>query len=283
MILTRIKILVMQSKLILLSYIPFTEFTYMKYINQFDLKDKIAIVTGASKGIGKDIAVALAQQGAHVVVSSRKQEAVDEVAKEITEQGWHASASACHMGDDADIKKLAENTITVLGGVDIVVNNAAANPVFGPLENAGDDAFDKIMQVNVKGPLNLAKYCLESMKSRGGGAVVNISSIEGITPGEGLGLYSVSKSALIQMTKVMAKEWGKHNIRANAICPGLIKTKFSQALTDNEKILKMVMMKQALPMLAEPQHIAGLALYLSSPASQFITGSIITADGGFTI
>lgn len=273
----------MQSKLILLSYIPFTEFTYMKYINQFDLTGKVAIVTGASKGIGKDMAVALAQQGAHVVVSSRKQEAVDEVAKEIRDQGWLATASACHMGDDADVKKLADNTISALGGVDIVINNAAANPVFGPLEEAGDDAFNKIMDVNVRGPLNLAKYCLESMKSRGGGSVVNISSIEGITPGQGLGLYSVSKSALIQLTKVMAREWGPHNIRANAICPGLIKTKFSEALTSNDKILKMVMMKQALPMLAEPQHLAALALYLSSDASKFITGSVITADGGFTI
>lgn len=255
----------------------------MKYINQFDLTGKVAIVTGASKGIGKDMAIALAQQGAHVVVSSRKQEAVDAVAKEISEQGYLARATACHMGDDAEIKNLAEDTISSLGGVDIVVNNAAANPVFGPIEQAGDDAFNKIMGVNVQGPLNLAKYCLESMKSRGGGSVVNISSIEGITPGQGLGLYSVSKSALIQLTKVMAKEWGSHNIRANAICPGLIKTKFSEALTSNDKILKMVMMKQALPMLAEPEHLTGLALYLASDASKFITGSIITADGGFTI
>lgn len=255
----------------------------MKYINQFDLTEKVAIVTGASKGIGKAIATALAQQGAHVVVSSRKQAAVDEVAQEIRKQGWKATASACHMGDDEDIKRLAENTIQVLGGVDIIINNAAANPVFGPLEAAGDDAFTKIMDVNVKGPLNLAKYCLNSMKGRGGGAVVNISSIEGITPGQGLGLYSVSKSALIQLTKVMAREWGKDNIRANAICPGLVETKFSEALTSNEKIMKMVMMKQALPMVAQPEDIAGLALYLSAPASQFITGSIITADGGFTI
>ena len=255
----------------------------MEISNQFDLTNKVAIVTGASKGIGKAIAVALAQQGAHVVVSSRKQNAVDAVAKEITDQGWKASALACHMGDDEQIQKLAKNTIKVLGGVDIVVNNAAANPVFGPVENAGDDAFQKIMQVNVQGPLNLAKHCLESMKSRDGGSVINISSIEGITPGQGLGLYSVSKAALIQLTKVMAKEWGKDNIRANAICPGLVETKFSEALTSNEKIMKMVMMKQALPMVAQPDDIAGLALYLSVPASQFVTGAVISADGGFTI
>lgn len=255
----------------------------MEISNQFDLSGKVAIVTGASKGIGKAIAEALAQQGAHVVVSSRKQEAVDEVAKEITYQGWKASASACHMGDDDQIKRLAENTIKTLGRVDIVVNNAAANPVFGPVEDAGDDAFQKIMQVNVQGPLNLAKYCLESMKARGGGSVINISSIEGITPGQGLGLYSVSKAALIQLTKVMAKEWGRANIRANAICPGLVETKFSEALTSNEKIMKMVMMKQALPMVAQPKDIVGLALYLASPASRFVTGAVISADGGYTI
>jgi len=255
----------------------------MEMIKQFDLTGKVAIVTGASKGIGRAIAEALAQQGAHVVVSSRKQDAVDMVAKEITDQGWKASASACHMGDDEHIQRLAENTIKVLGGVDIIVNNAAANPVFGPIEQAGDDAFQKIMQVNVQGPLNLAKYCLESMKSRGGGSVINISSIEGITPGHGLGLYSVSKAALIQLTKVMAREWGQAKIRVNAICPGLVETKFSEALTSNEKIMKVVMLKQALPMVAQPSDIAGLALYLAAPASQFVTGSVITADGGYTI
>lgn len=252
-------------------------------LKQFDLTGKVAIVTGASKGIGKAIAVALAQQGAHVLVSSRNQEAVDAVAKEITDQGWKASASACHMGDDDQVNRLAKNTIKALGGVDIIVNNAAANPVFGPLEQAGDEAFQKIMQVNVQGPLNLAKYCLESMRARGGGSVVNISSIEGITPGHGLGLYSVSKAALIQLTKVMAREWGKDNIRANAICPGLVETKFSEALTSNEKIMGMVMKKQALPMLSKPEDMVGMAVYLASPASRFVTGSVMVADGGFTI
>lgn len=255
----------------------------MKFEDSFRLDGKVAIVTGASKGIGKYIALALAQQGASVVVSSRKQEAVDAVAREINDQGWKATASACHMGSDEDINRLAQNTIQSMGGVDIIVNNAAANPVFGPVQNTGDEAFDKIMDVNVKGPLNLSKYCFESMKSRGGGAIINISSIEGITPGQGLGLYSVSKAALIQLTKVLAREWGAASIRANAICPGLVETKFSEALTSDEKILKMVMMKQALPMLAQPEDIAGLALYLASDASKFVTGAVITADGGYTI
>jgi len=255
----------------------------MQIAENFRLDGKVAIVTGASKGIGKYIALALAQQGAKVVVSSRKMDAVTAVADEFKSEGLEAIGIPCHMGDDAQVKSLAEQTIKAFGGIDIIVNNAAANPVFGPVQNAGDDAFDKIMDVNVKGPLNLSKYAYDSMKSRGGGSVVNISSIEGITPGQGLGLYSVSKAALIQLTKVLAREWGPDSIRANAICPGLIETKFSEALTSNDKILKMVMMKQALPMLAQPEDIAGLALFLASDASKFVTGAAIAADGGYTV
>lgn len=255
----------------------------MQIAENFRLDGKVAIVTGASKGIGKYIAQALAQQGAEVIVSSRKLDAVEVVADEFVAAGLKAKGISCHMGDDAQVKALAEETIGTYGGIDIIVNNAAANPVFGPVQDAGDDAFDKIMDVNVKGPLNLAKYAYDSMKSRGGGSIVNISSIEGITPGQGLGLYSVSKAAMIQLTKVLAREWGPDNIRANAICPGLIETKFSEALTSNEKILKMVMMKQALPMLAQPEDIAGLALFLACDASKFVTGAAITADGGYTV
>lgn len=255
----------------------------MQNSEHFNLEGKVAIVTGASKGIGKSIALSLAQHGATVVVSSRKLPAVQEVADEFKAKGLNAVGFPCHMGDDAQVRELAESTIKNLGGIDIIVNNAAANPVFGPVKEAGDGAFDKIMDINVKGPLNLAKYAYESMKSRGGGSVINISSVEGISPGLGLGLYSVSKAALIQLTKVLAREWGSDHIRANAICPGLIETKFSEALTSNEKIVKMVMMKQALPMLAQPEDIAGLAVYLAAPASKFVTGAVITADGGFTI
>lgn len=273
----------MHTNLKFLSYNPDKQLTFMKMNEQFDLKNKVAIVTGASKGIGRAIAEALAAHGAHVVVSSRKQEAVEEVAEAIQKAGHQASAMACHMGDMEAVSALAKGVIVAHGGVDILVNNAAANPVFGPVEEADEAAFDKIMNVNVKGPLELAKHCLESMKSRSGGSIINISSIEGISPGQGLGLYSVSKSALIQLTKVMAKEWGVHQIRANVICPGLVKTKFSEALTADERIVKMVMKKQALPMMAEPEHIAGMALYLASPSAAFVTGAVMTADGGFTI
>ena len=251
--------------------------------NQFRLNDKVAIITGASKGIGKAIAMALGQQGAKIVLASRKQDAVNETARALITEGIDAIGIAAHMGDDAQIKNLVAQTVKIFGGIDIIVNNAAINPSFGPIADTDSDLFDKIMQVNVKGPLAFCKLCYPIMKQRGGGSIINISSIEGLSPGLGLGLYSISKATLIAMTKVLAKEWGADHIRANVICPGLIKTKFSDALTGNEKILKQVLAKQALPQLAEPEDIAGLALFLASNASSFCTGAIYTADGGYTI
>jgi NAD(P)-dependent dehydrogenase (short-subunit alcohol dehydrogenase family) len=254
----------------------------MKISEKFNLEGKVAIVTGSSKGIGKAIALAFAQQGAKVVISSRKQEAVDETAAEFKQEGLAVEAIACHMGDSQQIQHLVGETIKRYGRIDIVVNNAATNPIFGPIEKADGDAFEKIMSVNVEGPLELAKLCFPHLK-KSKGSVINISSIEGITPGHGLGLYSISKSALIQLTKVLAQEWGNKGVRANTICPGLVKTKFSEALTSNEDILKHVLAKQALPQVAEPIDIAGLALFLASDASSFCTGQEFTADGGYTI
>jgi NAD(P)-dependent dehydrogenase (short-subunit alcohol dehydrogenase family) len=251
--------------------------------DKFRLDNKVAIITGASKGIGKAIAKALGQQGAKIVIASRKQEAVDETAKEFLAEGIEAIGIAAHMGDMAQIKNLVEQTVKVFGGIDIIVNNAATNPTYGPIAETDSEVFDKIMNVNVKGPLEFCKLSYAVMKQRGGGSIINISSIEGITPGLGLGLYSISKATLIALTKVLAKEWGADKIRANVICPGLIKTKFSEALTGNEKILKHVLAKQALPLLAEPEDIAGLALFLASEASSFCTGAVYTADGGYTI
>ncbi len=255
----------------------------MNILDRFRLDGKVAIVTGASKGIGKAIALALGQQGAKVVVSSRKQEAVDEVVAEFKKEGIEALGIACHMGDMPQVQQLLELTRKAFGGVDIIVNNAATNPVFGPVVSTDTAAFDKIMDVNVKGPLELAKLAYPIMKERGGGSVINISSIEGITPGQGLGLYSISKSAMIAMGKVLAREWGSDHIRVNTICPGLVRTKFSEALTSNDKILNMVLARQALPQVAEPEDIAGLTLFLASEAAAFCTGGVYTADGGYTI
>jgi dehydrogenase/reductase SDR family member 4 len=255
----------------------------MTISNKLRLDHKVAIITGASKGIGKAIARALGQQGAKIIIASRKQEAVDETAKEFLAEGIDAIGIAAHMGDMLQIKNLVEQTVKHFGGIDIIVNNAATNPSFGPIAETGNTVFDKIMEVNVKGPLELCKLVYPIMKQRGGGSIINISSIEGITPGAGLGLYSVSKAALIALTKVLAKEWGTGKIRANVICPGLVRTKFSEALTANEKILQQVLAKQALPQLAEPEDIAGLALFLASDAASFCTGAVYAADGGYTI
>lgn len=249
----------------------------------FSLQNKIAIVTGASKGIGRAIALAFGQQGATVIVSSRKQEAVDETAAEFKHMGINAHGIACHMGDLEQVRRLVNEVEATYDGIDIIVNNAAINPHFGPVLETDIKLLDKIMDVNLKGPLELAKLAHPIMKKRGGGSIINISSIEGITPGFGLGLYSISKASLIATSKVLAREWGADNIRVNVICPGLVKTKFSEALTSNEKIMKIVMAKQALPMVAEAEDIAGLAVYLASEASRFSTGAVYTLDGGMTI
>jgi len=249
----------------------------------FDLTGKVAIVTGASKGIGEAIARAFAVAGASVVVSSRKKEAIDQVVDSITRNGGQAKAVACHMGDANDIHRLVDETLAAYGSIDIIVNNAAVNPVFGTVIETDGSAFDKIMNVNVKGPFELAKKAHPYMKQKKSGSVINISSIGGLRPEHGLGIYSVSKAALISLTKVMAKEWGDDNIRVNVICPGLIKTKFSEALWNNEKIMHTMMKILPIKRVGTPEEIAALALYLASDASAYSTGGVFTADGGFTI
>lgn len=247
------------------------------------LYNKTAIVTGASKGIGETIAQFLAAAGANVVINSRKQEQIDAVAESIRIAGGKCVAIAGNVGDAADAQALIDKTIEIYGGVDILVNNAAANPVYGPVLECESWAFDKIMNVNVKAPFDLSKLAHPSMKSRGGGSIINISSIEGLTPDEGLGIYSVSKAALNMLTKVCAKEWGPDNIRVNSICPGFIKTKFSQALWSNEQWMKMFMKMVPIKRIGSTEEIAALALFLASDASSYCTGGIFTADGGLTI
>jgi NAD(P)-dependent dehydrogenase (short-subunit alcohol dehydrogenase family) len=250
---------------------------------QFNLQGKIALITGASKGIGESMARLMAAAGARVVVSSRKQEALDALAEDIKKEGGEATGIAAHVGDMSQVHALVEKTVASYGGVDILVNNAASNPVFGPVVDCDTAAFDKIMDVNVKAPFELGKLVYPIMKSRGGGSVINISSIGGLSPEPHLGIYSVSKSALIMLTKVMAKEWGRDNIRVNAICPGLIQTKFSQALWQNEEILKRFLKATPLNRMGQPDEIGALALFLASDFSAYCTGTVFTADGGLTI
>jgi len=247
----------------------------------FSLKNKTAIVTGASKGIGQSIAMLFAAAGANVIVSSRDQNAVDEVAEKIEESGYQATGVVCNMGSVDAIGELVDATLETYEQIDIVVNNAATNPVFGSVLETSEEAFDQIMDVNVKGPFELIKLCAPHMSPQG--SIINISSVGGISPESGLGIYSVSKAALISLTKVFAKELGHKGIRANVICPGLIKTKFSEPLWNNQPLMDEFIKQLPLQRIGEPNDISGLALFLASQASSYCTGGVYTVDGGFTI
>lgn len=255
----------------------------MNINEQYNLDGKVAIVTGSSKGIGKAMAKGLAEKGAQVVVSSRSQEACDEVVKEFTDAGLKAIGIACHIGKEEQRQNLVDKTIEAFGRIDVLVNNAAINPVFGPIEDVDPGIFDKIMDVNVKAPWALSNLVLPHMQANKNGSIINIASVEALTPGFGLGLYSTSKAALLMLTKNQAKEWGQHGIRANAICPGLIKTKFSAALWTNEKLLNKLERSIPSGRMGQPEEMVGLACLLASDAGGYMTGGVYTADGGYMI
>jgi dehydrogenase/reductase SDR family protein 4 len=250
---------------------------------EFNLENKVALITGASKGIGEGIALTLASHGVKVVINSRKSEDLEKVAERVRTAGGECLAIAGNTSESTALKSLIEKAVEKYGGLDIVVNNAASNPVFGPVVQTEEWAYDKIMDVNVKAPFELSKLAYPHLKQRGGGSVINISSIAGHTPDPGLGIYSVSKAALNMLTRVMAKEWGPDNIRVNAICPGLIKTKFSQALWQDENILKKFMKMVPMGRMGTVDEIAAMALFLASDASSYCTGTLFYADGGTTI
>lgn len=251
--------------------------------SRFDLKGKVAVITGSSKGIGKSIARGLAENGAHVVISSRKQEAVDTVATEFKKAGLEATGIQCHIGDAEQRKALITKTLETYGKIDVLVNNAAINPYYGPLEGSDEVVFDKIMDVNVKAPWILSNLVLPHMKEQAGGSIINISSVEGLRPGFGLGLYSATKSALIMLTKNQAKEWGRYGVRANVICPGLIKTKFSEGLWADEKLIDKFTRALPLQRIAAPEEMAGLVMLLASDAGSYMTGGVYVADGGYMV
>src|SRR5215213_9182758 len=203
----------------------------------FDLSSKVAVVTGATRGIGRAIATELGRAGAAIVVSSRKQDAVDATVNSLVADGITAKGFPANVGRLDEARALIAFAESELGRIDVLVNNAAVSPLYGPLTSMTEAAFDKIMAVNLKAPLELACRALPIMAARGGGSIINMSSVDGLRPDTGLGIYSVSKAALINLTKAMALEWGAQNVRANAICPGLIKTGFSAAMwSENEGV-----------------------------------------------
>jgi NAD(P)-dependent dehydrogenase (short-subunit alcohol dehydrogenase family) len=248
----------------------------------FDLTGKVAIVTGASRGIGEAVARGLAAFGARVLLSSRKQSAVEAVAQDIRSAGGEAAAVAAHVGETEALAALVERAVALFSGIDVVVNNAAVNPVYGPLLEATAEAFDKIMRVNVLAPLELARQAHPYLARRGG-SVINVASVGGVSPEAMLGLYSASKAALINLTRAMAREWAKDNIRVNALCPGLVQTKFSAALWQDEATLRRFLERVPLGRVARPEEMAGLAVFLAAPASTYCTGAVFLADGGHTI
>lgn len=246
----------------------------------FDLTGKVALISGASRGIGETIAKAYAVAGASVVLSSRKQEGVDGVAAQINAAGGRALAVAAHTGDGAAVQTLVERAVATFGGIDILVNNAATNPHFGPIMTAEESHWDKILDVNVKGYFRLAQACVPYMRQRGGGKIINLASVAGKTPLPGMGIYCVSKAAVLMLTEVLAAELAADNIQVNAIAPGFIKTAFSRAIWDNPTLHNTV--TQAIPQqrFGTPEELVGMALYLAAPASNFTTGATMIIDGG---
>jgi dehydrogenase/reductase SDR family protein 4 len=248
---------------------------------KFDLTGKVALVTGASKGIGEAMARGMAEFGATVVVSSRKQEELNAVVDAFKQDGLEAIAIVANVSNPEDLDALIEQTVERCAGIDVLINNAAANPVFGPIQNTDQRAFDKILDVNLRGPFELCKRVYPIMKARGGGSIINISSIGGVTPEAGIGIYSASKAAILNLTQAMAQDWGSDNIRINAICPGLIRTKFSEALWGNEDILNRFLKHTPLGRPGEADEVAGLATFLASDAASYCTGGVYMVDGGY--
>ena len=223
----------------------------------------------------------MAEFGATVVISSRNQASLQEVVEEFHADGFEAMAIAANVSRTDDIQNLVTQTLKECGGIDILVNNAAANPVFGPIQDTDDRAFNKIVDVNLRGPFELCKKVHPVMRERGGGSIINISSIGGITPEFGIGIYSVSKAAILNMTQAMAQDWGADNIRVNAICPGLIRTKFSEALWSDDKILDRFISQTPLGRAGEADDVAGLATFLASDAASYCSGGVYMVDGGY--
>jgi NAD(P)-dependent dehydrogenase (short-subunit alcohol dehydrogenase family) len=248
----------------------------------FSLKGQVALVTGASRGIGKAIALGLAQAGADVAVASRKLPDLEKVAEEVKKTGRKCLPFAAHVGRMEEVNQLVGKVKEGFGKIDILVNNAGTNPTMASAMDVDERAWDAIMNLNLKGLFFLSQSVARLMKERGGGKIINVSSIAGISP-DLLPIYSISKAAVIMATKVMAQQWAQHKIRVNGIAPGLTKTRFSEALWNNPDILKMAMSMTPMARVADPEEMVGGVVYLASDASSYVTGQTLTIDGGKTI
>jgi len=248
----------------------------------FSLKDKVALITGASRGIGEAAAMGLARAGADLAIVSRKLPDLEKVGEEIKRLGRKCLPVQAHLGKVEEINDLVKRVLEEYGKIDILVNNAGANPTMASAIDVDERAWDSIMNLNLKGLFFLSQGVARVMREKGGGKIINVSSTAGITP-DILPLYSISKAGVNMATKVMARQWAPYNIRVNAIAPGLTKTRFSEALWKNPDILEMAMSKTPLARPADPEEMVGAIIYLASEASSYVTGQIIAIDGGMTI
>lgn len=248
-----------------------------------DLRGRVAIVTGGGRGIGKAITKALAEAGANVAIASRKMEVLEATATEFVSLPGRVVPVSCHVGRVDDLERLVKEAESRLGPVDILVNNSATNIGQGPAINVTDEMFDKMLEINVKSALRLIRLTAPGMMERKRGSIINIVSVAGLRPQPGGLLYSMTKAALIMMTKSWAREFGVNGVRVNAIAPGLIKTDFSEFFWTDEKVLKRIESLQPIPRIGEPEEIGHAALYLASDESSFMTGQVIVIDGGATI
>ncbi|MBZ0317588.1 MAG: SDR family oxidoreductase [Anaerolineae bacterium] len=247
------------------------------------LENKIAVITGASRGIGEAIALGYVREGATVVIASRKQEGLDEVAATLRATGGQVLTIATHTGDESQCKRLIERTVEEYGRVDILVNNAATNPHFGPIMTAEASHWQKIIEVNLLGYFYLCKHAAEAMGKTGGGKIVNMASVAGINPAPMMGVYSVSKAAVIMLTKSLAMELGANNIQVNAIAPGIIKTKFAAALWSDPNTSKRYTDRTPAGRIGETEDVVEAAVYLASAGSNYMTGQVLVLDGGNSI
>ena len=249
----------------------------------FDLTGKVAVITGSSKGIGRAIAERMAEHGAKVVVSSRKEGPCEEVAAGIRAKGGDALVVPCHVAHKDQLQNLVDKTLAHFGGIDIVVGNAGINPYFGPMSGISDEVWDRIMGTNIRSNMWLANMACPHLAARGGGAFIIVSSLGGLRGSAHLGAYAVSKAADMQLARNICVEWGPKNIRANCLAPGIIRTDFARALWENPENLARRVKDDPLRRIGEPEELAGIAIYLASRAGSFTTGQNFVVDGGSTI